>query len=343
MAGHSMEMKKKRCRASILRNQFAVVAVSLLLQLHATTVNAVNSTPSATAQSVSGNEDQSLSITLAGSDPEGSSLTYALASNPSHGSASLSGNTVTYTPAANYNGTDSFTFTVSDGAATSSAATVSITINAVSDTPSATAQSVSGNEDAAQSITLAGSDPEGGSLTYALASATSHGSASLSGNTVTYTPPANYNGTDSFTFTVSNGTATSSAATVSITINAVNDTPSATAQSVSGNEDAAKSITLAGSNPDGGNVTYALASNPSHGNASLSGNTVTYTPAANYNGRTALRLQYRTELQPPRRRRCRSPSVPPTARHRRRRRRCRATRNSRGQSPWRVAIRRGAV
>ena len=57
MAGTSMEMKKKRCRASILRNQFAVVAVSLLLQLHATELGAQLDTPSATAQSVSGNED----------------------------------------------------------------------------------------------------------------------------------------------------------------------------------------------------------------------------------------------------------------------------------------------
>ena len=92
------------------------------------TVNAVNDAPTATAQSVSGNEDAAQSITLAGSDPEGSSLTYAIASDPSNGSASLSGNTVTYTPSSNYSGTDSFTFTVSDGSATSSAATVSIAV-----------------------------------------------------------------------------------------------------------------------------------------------------------------------------------------------------------------------
>ena len=119
-----------------------------------------NTTPTATAQSVSGNEDTAQSITLAGSDPNGDSLTYAIASAPSNGSASLSGNTVTYTPSSNYSGTDSFTFTVSDGTTTSSAATVSITVNAVNDTPTATAQSVSGNEDATQSITLSGSDPE---------------------------------------------------------------------------------------------------------------------------------------------------------------------------------------
>jgi hypothetical protein len=91
----------------------------------------VNNPPTATAQSVSTNEDAAKTITLAGSDPDGDSLTYALASNPSHGSASLSGNTVTYSPTANYNGSDNFTFTVSDGTATSSAATVSIDVLAV--------------------------------------------------------------------------------------------------------------------------------------------------------------------------------------------------------------------
>ena len=202
-------------------------------------------------KSSSGNENVSQSITLGFAGSPNRTLTYAIASGPSNGSTSLSGNTVTYTPSSGYNGSDSFTFTVSDGTVTSSAATVSITVNAVNDAPTATAQSVTGNEDATQSITLSGSDPDGDSLTYAIASSPSNGSANLSGNTVTYTPTANYNGSDSFTFTVSDGTTTSSAATVSITVNAVNDAPTATAQSVTGNEDTAQSIALSGSDPDG--------------------------------------------------------------------------------------------
>ena len=94
-----------------------------------------NTPPVATAQSVSGDEDTSQSITLSGSDPDGDELTYSIASGPSNGSASLSGNTVTYTPNENYSGSDSFTFTVSDETITSAPATVSISVNPANDAP----------------------------------------------------------------------------------------------------------------------------------------------------------------------------------------------------------------
>ena len=132
---------------------------------------------------------------------------------------------VTYTPSTNYNGSDSFTFTVSDGVSTSSPATVDISITAVNDAPTISAQSASGNEDEAQEITLAGNDVDGDALTYVLATNSSNGASTLSGNVVTYTPNTNYNGSDSFTFIVSDAEYTSSAATVSITVASVNDLP----------------------------------------------------------------------------------------------------------------------
>jgi hypothetical protein len=132
---------------------------------------------------------------------------------------------VTYTPSTNYNGSDSFTFTVSDGVSTSSPATVDISITAVNDAPTISAQSASGNEDEAQEITLAGNDVDGDALTYVLATNSSNGASTLSGNVVTYTPNTNYNGSDNFTFTVSDAEYTSSAATVSITVASVNDVP----------------------------------------------------------------------------------------------------------------------
>tara|TARA_B100001250_G_scaffold309730_1_gene271666 strand:+ start:98 stop:3433 length:3336 start_codon:yes stop_codon:yes gene_type:complete len=186
-----------------------------------------NTPPTATAQSVTGNEDSPLAITLAGNDPEGEVLTFALATNPSNGAVSLQQGSaeVTYTPNANYNGSDSFTFTVSDGESTSSPATVDISVTAVNDAPTAATQSVSGDEDVAQTITLVGSDVDGDGLTYVLATNPSNGTPTLSGNQVTYSPNSNYNGSDSFSFTVSDGEHTSSAATVSITVVSVNDLP----------------------------------------------------------------------------------------------------------------------
>ena len=127
--------------------------------------------PVAGAQSVSTNEDTAKTITLTGSDADGNNLTFAVVSGPSNGtlgsigSVSCTGTApktcsadLTYTPALNYNGSDSFTFKVNDGTVDSANATVSITVNAVNDVPVANTQSVSTNEDTAKTITLTGSD-----------------------------------------------------------------------------------------------------------------------------------------------------------------------------------------
>ena len=190
-----------------------------------TGASASNSEPTATAQSVAGNEDSPQAITLEGNDVDGDALTYSLLTNASNGTTSLIGNEVTYTPNTNYNGSDSFTFTVSDGELTSAPATVNISIVAVNDTPMATAQSVTGNEDSPQIITLAGSDIDGDPLIFALVTNSLNGTSTLSGNVLTYTSNTNYNGSDSFTFTVSDAGLTSSPATVNITVVPVNDLP----------------------------------------------------------------------------------------------------------------------
>jgi hypothetical protein len=96
-----------------------------------TTLNDVaepNQAPTATAQSITMDEDTSRAVTLAGSDPEGSTLTYTVILQPSHGTLSGTVPNLTYTPDANYYGDDSFSFTVNDGSLTSAAAVVSITV-----------------------------------------------------------------------------------------------------------------------------------------------------------------------------------------------------------------------
>lgn len=250
----------------------------------AITATVVNDPPVANGQSVSTAEDTAKLITLSGSDTDGDPLSYAVVIQPAHGSLTGTAPNLTYTPSADYHGADSFTFKVNDGSVDSNIATVSITVTPVNDAPVANEQSVSTAEDAAKAITLTGTDIDGNNLTYIIVSQPAHGILSGSAPNVTYTPAANYNGSDSFTFKANDGSVDSNVATVSITITPVNDAPVANGQSVSTAEDTAKAITLLGTDADGNNLTYSVASQPAHGTLSGSAPNVTYTPATNYNG-----------------------------------------------------------
>jgi VCBS repeat-containing protein len=245
---------------------------------------AANTAPVANSQSVITAEDTAKAITLTASDAESNPLTYAIVTGPSHGSLSGTPPNVTYTPAANYSGADSFTFRASDGSLNSAPATVSVSVTAVNDAPVAQAQSVSTAENAAKAITLAATDVETGVLTYTVVSGPAHGTLSGTAPNITYTPAANYNGADSFTFRASDGSLNSTPATVSVTVTAVNDAPAAQAQSVSTAEDTAKAITLVATDAETSALTYAIVTGPLHGSLSGTPPNVTYTPAGNYIG-----------------------------------------------------------
>ena len=98
---------------------------------------------------------------------------------------------------------------------------------------------------------MSASDVDGDPLTYSILSGPSHGALTGTGAARTYTPDANYSGPDSFIFTVNDGTLDSNTATVSIAVTPLNDPPVAGSQSVDTPEDAAKAITLQGSDIDG--------------------------------------------------------------------------------------------
>ena len=243
------------------------------------TVNNVNEAPVASNAAASVDEDSSVAIALSATDADGDALTYAV-DNPSHGTVSLSGTTATYTPTADYTGSDSFTYTVSDGAATDTA-TVTVTVNNVNEAPVASNAAASVDEDSSVAIALSATDADGDALTYAVDNP-SHGTVSLSGTTATYTPTADYTGSDSFTYTVSDGAATDTA-TVTVTVNNVNEAPVASNAAASVDEDSSVAIALSATDADGDALTYAV-DNPSHGTVSLSGTTATYTPTADYTG-----------------------------------------------------------
>src|SRR5207249_12107333 len=128
----------------------------------AITVNAVNDPPVANDQATSTLEDTPKSITLVATDVDNVSLTYSIVSGPSHGTLlQTSPGVYTYTPAANYNGFDSFTFKANDGSLDSNVATVAINVIAVNDAPVADPKTATTNQLVPVTITLTGSDIDG--------------------------------------------------------------------------------------------------------------------------------------------------------------------------------------
>ncbi len=250
-------------------------------------------TPTANSQTVNVGFNTAKAITLTGSDPDvpALSLTYTVGASPAHGTLSGTAPNLTYTPNAGYHGSDSFTFTANNGTNTSSAATVSITV--APGTPTANSQSVNVAFNTAKAITLTGSDPDSPplSLTFSVGTSPTHGTLSGTAPNLTYTPNANYNGSDSFTFTANNGTNTSSAATVSITV--APGTPTANSQSVSVVTNTAEAITLTGSDPDVPplSLTYSVATSPTNGVLSGTAPDLTYTPNAGYQGSDSFQFK----------------------------------------------------
>jgi VCBS repeat-containing protein len=266
------------------------------------TINAANTPPVAVNDTYTINEDTALNVAAAGvlnndTDADGNPLTAANITCPAHGTLTFNTNGLfTYIPAANYNGTDSFTYRVNDGQANSNTATVTVTITAVNDAPVAVNDTYTTNEDTALNVAAAGvlsndTDADSNPLTAANITSPAHGALTFNTNgSFTYIPAANYNGTDSFTYRVNDGQANSNTATVTITITAVNDAPVAVNDTYTTNEDTVLSVASPGvlsndTDVDGNSLTAYKVRNPYHGTVTLSSNgSFVYTPSANYNG-----------------------------------------------------------
>ena len=251
-------------------------------------LNQTNTPPQAKPVTVRLQEDTPTAISLVANDIDKDTLSYRLLTNPSYGTLSGTGQALTYSPGANYIGPDSFTYTVSDGAADSNSATVSIVVTAVDDAPTANHQSTMTKVDRSASIALTGSDVDSETLSFVIAAQPKHGTLAfgsdftLDGKLV-YTPKAGYTGSDSFAFKISDGTTDSTPATISVNVTP-NHAPMAHLQAVTTAEDAPAIVTLEGSDPDGDTVIYKVVASPSHGALSGTAPNLTYTPSRDFVG-----------------------------------------------------------
>lgn len=254
-----------------------------------------NDDPAARSQSVKIAEDDSTMIRLRAS-PQSDDIRFIIVDDPLQGSLSDFDShlgTVVYTPDENYFGTDKFTFRVQGS---NVVGTVSITIEAINDKPTANRLNIELVEDSLTQMALSGSDVESGNdITFAIVNKPAYGKLIGAAPKVTYIPDKDYFGFDSFSFRTSDGVIESDLATVSIRVAGINDPPivdELTNISIKQNDDTR--ITLVATDIDSMSASFSIVSGPQHGTLSRPMTTgqlvaiATYAPDQNFVGKDAF-------------------------------------------------------
>ncbi len=226
------------------------------------------------------------------SDPDGDLIRVTVASAGNGTVTILPNGTIDYTPNANFNGTDTIIYTISDGNGGFSTATVTVTVGAQNDPPVALDDAATTNEDTPVTIAVLGndSDLDGNPLTVVSATAP-NGTVTINPDgTVTYTPNANFNGVDTITYTISDGNGGFATATITVVVAPVNDAPVAANDTATTPEDAPVTVAVLAndSDVDGDPLTVTSASTPDGQVVINPDGTITFTPNPNFNGTTTV-------------------------------------------------------
>jgi hypothetical protein len=266
--------------------------------------------PATGSYAVSTTEDAAVSGQVLAVDGDGDTLAYSVSTTPTHGSVTVDAATgaYTYTPTADYYGSDSFIISIDDGAGNISLSTVSVTVAAVVDIVNDT---VTTDEDTTVNIAVVSNDTfenagrtitaiDGNTIVVGTPVAVANGLVTLKADgTLDFTPAANYNGSTSFTYTVTSGGAVETA-TVTVTVTAVADVPVTVDPAVPGqtfdpatgnyaislNEDGAFTGQVSAVDGDGDTLAYSVSTAATHGMVTVDPVTgaYTYTPTADYYG-----------------------------------------------------------
>jgi VCBS repeat-containing protein len=275
----------------------------------------VNNAPIAVADSYSISENQTLNVNANNgvldndTDADDDDLTAALVSGVASGTLTLNPNgSFRYEPAAGFSGSVTFTYRAGDGTASSNPAAVTISVSAVNVAPSAQADSYATGEGqtlnvgAGSGVLANDTDADGDNLTAVLVSGGSNGTVTLNPNgSFSFVPAAGFAGNATFTYQARDGSASSNAATVTITVNTANDAPTAQPDSYSTPEDTELVVGGRGvlgndTDANGDALTAERVTNVASATGTLAftaEGTFRYTPAPNFSGTTSFTYRAR--------------------------------------------------
>lgn len=260
------------------------------------TITAVNDGPDATNDTATTDEDTAVAISVLGNDTDPDSTpTISGVSNAQNGTPVVNGNgTITFTPNANFHGTATFDYTITDGTL-SDTATVTVTVDAVNDVPVAVDDT--GSTDAATPITFTDltandTDPDiatdAQTLTVTAVANAVNGTVVLSNGQAIFTPTSTQSG--SFEYTVSDGNGGTDIGAVTITINQANVIPPTAGADTVAQIDVATAYphaTFLANDSDGGDgdtLVITAVGNATNGTVSLEATTITFTPTSGFTG-----------------------------------------------------------
>ena len=262
------------------------------------TVTGINDAPVAADGSAAVSADGSVSGSLSVTDAEGDPLTWSLANAPGEGHVSLDGaGGFTFLAdgdfddlAAGLQRQVSFDYRVTDDGNASDVGTITVTVTGVDDAPVAGDQAVASSEDGFVEAAYAASDPDGDALTHAITAPPTRGTVTdLGDGSFRFDANGDFESLDdgetdqvAFTWSASDATATDTGV-VTVTINGVNDAPTAQDLTVSTTKDAPVTDSFVGADVDGDTVSFALVGTPAEGVLTGNGDgTFTFDPAGDF-------------------------------------------------------------
>ncbi|GAA0544346.1 hypothetical protein GCM10010172_27390 [Paractinoplanes ferrugineus] len=215
-----------------------------------------------------------ISVLANDTDPESEALTLVSATAAAHGTAVIVGNQIRYTPAAGFFGTDTFGYTIKDTVGNTATATVTVQVSpGASDV---TAAVLTGHSVDVTAVTDS-------RLTVSHVDTPAHGTATVVNGKIRYTPAAGFTGTDTFSYTVSDGNGHTATATVTITVS--DSAPVAVTDKAATAYGKPVTVRVLGNDLDpNGGLAVTSTTTPAHGTVTFTGDKVVYTPAAGFSG-----------------------------------------------------------